>query len=86
MFNKARAVAQKFGGKLKDHQARVVVGTMLALSGAASHAQETDAFAQAVAGIKTKITTYGGELVAVAAVGVVFMVAMKYVKKIPRAA
>lgn len=44
-----------------------------------------DPFDIAVAATSTKIASYGGALVGVAAVGVIFMVAMKYVKKIPRA-
>jgi type IV secretory pathway VirB2 component (pilin) len=47
---------------------------------------QTDPFTTAVTTISDKIETYGAALVGVAAVGVVFMVAMKYVKKLPRAA
>ena len=45
-----------------------------------------DPFMDASNDIKAKVATYGAELVVVAAVGVVFMVAIKYVKKISRAA
>ena len=45
-----------------------------------------DPFMDASTDIKAKVATYGAELVVVAAVGVVFMVAIKYVKKISRAA
>lgn len=86
MFNKTRALAQKYGPMLKEQQAKIFVGSMLALSAAASHAQETDPFATAIADLKVKVATYGGSLVGLAAVGVAFFVAMKYVKKIPRAA
>lgn len=86
MLNKTRAIAQKLGAKLKDQQARAYVGTMLALSAAASHAQATDPFQEALDAMKVKVATYGTSLVALAAVGVAFFVAMKYVKKIPRAA
>lgn len=43
-------------------------------------------FTAAITDLTTDITSYGGSLVAVAAVGVVFMVAMKYIKKIRGAA
>ena len=49
-------------------------------------AQAVDPFTTAVTDITAKIGTYGAALVGVSAVGVIFMVAMKYVKKLPRAA
>ena len=49
-------------------------------------AQSADPFATAVADATVKIGTYGAALVGVSAVGVIFMIAMKYVKRIPRAA
>lgn len=49
-------------------------------------AQAADPFDAAVTDVTAKITTYAGALVGVAAVGVAFMVAMKYVKKIRGAA
>ena len=49
-------------------------------------AQAADPFTTAANDIKGKVALYGAELVVVAAVGVVFMVAIKYVKKISRAA
>lgn len=59
----------------------------------AAHAQSTGggnagsvAFTQAVQQASADIATYGAALVGVAAVGVVFMVAIKYVKKIRGAA
>lgn len=51
-----------------------------------SFAQSTDPFAAAVTDVTAKVTTYAGALVGVAAVGVAFMVAVKYVKKIRGAA
>lgn len=48
-------------------------------------AHADDPFTAAVTEITTKVGTYGAALVGVSAVGVVFMVAMKYVKKLPRA-
>lgn len=43
-------------------------------------------FTTAITDLTTDVTSYGGSLVAIAAVGVVFMVAMKYIKKIRGAA
>lgn len=51
-----------------------------------AHAQSTDPFDTAVATITTKVGAYGAALVGLAAVGVVFYVAIKFVKKIPKAA
>lgn len=50
-----------------------------------ANAQSTDPFDSAVTTITTKVGTYGAALVALSAVGVVFAVAAKYVKKLPRA-
>lgn len=79
MFEKTRAVAQKYGSK-------VSAGILAASASVAAMAQSTDPFDTAIADLTTKITTYGGALVTLAAVGVAFFVAIKYVKKIPRAA
>lgn len=49
-------------------------------------AQETDPFQTAMASITTKVETYGGALVGLAAVAIAFYVAIKFVKKIPKAA
>lgn len=56
------------------------------LSAAVPAFAQTDPFTAAVADVKTKVASYGAELVAVAAVGVVFLIAIKYVKKIRGAA
>jgi len=64
-------------------KAGALVGT--AFVGLPAFAQAVDPFTEATTEITGKITTYGSALVGVAAVGVVFMVAMKYVKKLPRA-
>ncbi len=79
MFEKTRAVAQKYGSK-------VSAAILAASCSVAAMAQTTDPFDAAIATLTTKVTTYGGALVGLAAVGVGFFVAMKYVKKIPRAA
>lgn len=47
---------------------------------------QTDPFTDAMSDVTTKVTSYGGALVGLAAVAVVFFVAIKYVKKITKAA
>jgi hypothetical protein len=49
-------------------------------------AQTTDPFDTAVASATTKVEGYGAALVGLSAVAVVFMIAMKYVKRIRGAA
>lgn len=61
----------------------LLVGTGAAM---AQESGGSAAFNQAVAAASADIATYGAALVGVAAVGVVFMVAIKYVKKIRGAA
>ena len=53
---------------------------------AAQAAPTTQAFTTAVTSVSADIATFGGALIGVAAVGVGFMVGMKYVKKIRGAA
>jgi len=77
-FNSFKAAAQR--GYLK---AGVVVGT--ALVAVPTFAQETDPFDTALATATTKVGAYAAALVGLGAVAVVFMIALKYVKKIPRA-
>lgn len=79
MFEKTRAIAQKYGAKIG-------AGVLAASASVGAMAQATDPFSAALAGLTTKVTTYGGELVVFSAVSVAFFVAIKYVKKIPRAA
>lgn len=70
---------------LRARAAQLVAGAgALALTGAAM--AQGDPFADAVTAATTKITTYGGLLVGVAAVGVGFMIAIKFLKKVPKAA
>lgn len=52
----------------------------------AQAAPTTTAFTTAVTSVSADIATFGGALIGVAAVGVGFMVGMKYVKKIRGAA
>lgn len=46
---------------------------------------QADPFDAALADVSGKVTGYAGSLVTLAAIAVAFMVAVKYVKKIPRA-
>lgn len=64
-------------------RAGATVGLGLASLGA--FAQTVDPFDTALANAQTKVETYAAALVTLAAVAVVFMIAVKYVKKIPRA-
>lgn len=72
--------------RLASIRTRLGALSLLALAPAMSFAQAVDPFDTAVTDITAKITSYGGALVGVAAVGVVFYVAIKFVKKLPRAA
>lgn len=69
----------------RDNAARVSVAVLALPAAMAANAQAADPFDTAVTTVTGKVTTYGGALVGVAAAAVVFMVAIKYVKKIPRA-
>ena len=60
-----------------------LVGSAVAFAQAAP---TTAAFTSAVTSVSADIATFGGALIGVAAVGVGFMVGMKYVKKIRGAA
>ena len=86
MFNQTVAVARKYGTKLADGYRHVGIVTGVALAPALAFAQTSDPFDAAVADVKTKVALYAASLVGVAAVGVAFMVAVKYVKKIRGAA
>ena len=69
--------------KMKYAQLVAFVGTMM-LS-AAVMAQAADPFDAALATATTKVGSYAAALVGLSAVAVVFMIAIKYVKRIPRA-
>lgn len=86
MFNETLAVARKFGAKVSDSYLHVGIVTGVALAPVLSFAQTTDPFDDAVSDVKIKVAKYAAALVGVAAVGVAFMVAVKYVKKIRGAA
>lgn len=77
-FNAVREAASR--GYLR---AGAAVGLGLASLGA--FAQATDPFDAALTNAQTKVEGYAAALVGLAAVAVVFMIAVKYVKKIPRA-
>ena len=51
-----------------------------------AHAVASEAFTSSITSVSADIAVYGAALITVAAVGVAFMVGMKYVKKISRAA
>lgn len=68
-----------------NKQIRVLVPTALLLGSAGAMAQVA-AFTDAVTNATTNIGVFGAALVGLAAVGVVFMIAIKYVKKIRGAA
>lgn len=66
--------------------ARIGAAVSTAMLAPAVFAQAaTDPFDTALATVTTKVTSYAGALVGLAAVAVVFMVAVKYVKKLPKA-
>lgn len=71
-----------------DLYAKVAVGALIAVSSAAAMAQTAgaDPFDTAITEATTKVGSYAAALVGLSAVAVVFMIAMKYVKRIPRAA
>jgi hypothetical protein len=58
----------------------------IAVTNLVANATPTDPFDTAVGDIEVRVESYGGALVGLAAVGVIFMVGMKYVKKIRGAA
>ncbi|WP_218239602.1 hypothetical protein [Comamonas fluminis] len=69
----------------RDNAARMGVAVLALPLSMAARAQAVDPFDKAVTEVTAKVATYGAALVGVAAAAVVFMVAIKYVKKIPRA-
>jgi hypothetical protein len=69
-------------GKVARIGAAVSAATLLP---AVAFAQAADPFDTALGTVTSKVTSYAGALVGLAAVAVVFMVAIKYVKKLPKA-
>ena len=76
-------VAKGYSKAAKAYR-EIGIATVLAVPMLAQ-AQAADPFDAAVTEATTKIGSYGAALVGLSAVGVVFMIAMKYVKRIPRA-
>lgn len=70
----------------QNSKAKFAALSAMALSAGSAFAQATDPFQSAADTITEKINTYGAALVGIAAVGVVFWVGIKYVKKISGAA
>lgn len=77
---------RRFGANI-NHRVRdaALLGSVALLS-APVFAQATDPFETAMDTVTTKVETYAGALVGLAAVAVVFMIGIKYVKKIRGAA
>jgi hypothetical protein len=71
---------------VEDAYARAAVVAMVAIASASASAQAVDPFDTALTQATTKVGSYAAALVGLSAVAVVFMIAMKYVKRIPRAA
>jgi len=70
--------------KVNLNRALAVVAVTL-LSAPAVFAQAVDPFDTALTEATTKVGEYAAALVGLSAVAVIFMIAMKYVKRIPRA-
>lgn len=70
---------------VRNHLSGRVAMAALLSSPVLAFAQATDPFDTALTTATTKVTSYAGALVGLAAVAVVFMIAIKYVKKIPKA-
>ncbi len=64
---------------------KAAVGALIAVSSAGAMAQAVDPFETAITTATTKVGAYAAALVGLSAVAVVFMIAMKYVKRIPNA-
>lgn len=68
--------------KNRTREAGIVLATSLPVL---AMAQATDPFQTALTNATTKVGEYAAALVGLSAVAVVFMIAIKYVKRIPRA-
>jgi len=65
---------------------KIGLGAVAAVASVGAFAQSASTFDTALTTVTTNVTSYAGALVGLAAVGVGFMVAIKYVKKIRGAA
>lgn len=71
---------------MKKYALVVLAGALSAVTSATVFAQSVvDPFDAAMTTATTKVGAYAAALVGLSAVAVVFMIAMKYVKRIPRA-
>lgn len=70
---------------IRGYGRKVAVGAAGLGMSALAMAQTVDPFTDAVTAATTKVGTYGAALVVLSGVGVVFLIGMKYVKRIPRA-
>lgn len=68
----------------KLNEKALALAVMLVVS-APAFAQTVDPFDTAMTEATTKVGAYAAALVGLSAVAVIFMIAMKYVKRIPRA-
>ena len=65
---------------------KILAGTVMLMCAIPAFAQTAgDPFDTALTTATTKVSSYAAALVGLAAVSVVFMIAIKYVKKLPRA-
>ena len=78
--------AKRFGAKIQSPVRDAFLMASVALLSVPAFAQSTDPFATAMTTVTGKVEDYAAALVGLAAVGVVFMIAIKYVKKIRGAA
>lgn len=67
------------------HRARSLAVAVVASAPVLAFAQGTDPFDTALTAATTAVGEYAAALVGLSAVAVIFMIAMKYVKKLPRA-
>lgn len=71
--------------KIRELPVKGYVGAVTLLGSAGAFAQAVDPFDTALATATTKVGSYAAALVGLSAVAVVFMIAIKYVKRIPKA-
>ena len=66
-------------------QDKILAASVLLMCSIPAFAQSADPFDAAMSTATTKVGAYAAALVGLSAVAVVFMIAIKYVKRIPRA-
>lgn len=79
-----QVMIRKYGAAGASLVRRASVG-LVSLGVSAAAMAQADPFDAALSEISDKVSGYGAALVGLAAVAVVFFVAIKYVKKIPKA-